>query len=128
MSIHFRTRKYGSDIGFSFPLKSGPEYADLAQYREGDEVVIIEDITEEMFEACRDIKQLDGSVHSVMDRSTAHLRFQVIKRSHCWGIRDERATNHLFEVSHSLTLEAVNGYVEDLLLWITNGEIPRWAQ
>lgn len=121
MSIMFRLRKYGTCIDASYFLMDGKEMFDAAScWLIGDRVSVMFDATEEMRAAVSE----QGREGFAIYEGKAHIPCRVVSRSHAiaWTRIGE------FQVlCTSFALEADDGWWEDLLLWITKGTRPRWA-
>jgi hypothetical protein len=128
--IYFQSRKYETAIDCSFNLYDGNDLASLASFMVGDEVVLLFEITRQMYESVQqlNVHQTSGFVdsaspHNALKR-TAHIPFEVVKRSHTCSFCSTKPFSLLTE---SITLQAQSGYWEDLFIWICLGEVPVWA-
>lgn len=131
--IYFRTRKYGSSVNSSYFLKDGPNIKDMTEFLIGDSVSISWPCDAEKRDA---LENLDPRVigrdfyvtdaYSTRDEMRVTTPCIVAARSH--GVAWQKGTGgDLRYYGLTITLEATNGYVEDMLLWIMLGERPPWA-
>lgn len=131
--IHFRTRKYHSHIDSSYFLKDGPNIKDMAEMLVGDSVHLSWPCGAKHRDA---VENLDPRVigrdfyvtdsYSTNDEMRVWTPCIVAERSH--GIsRHKGAVGNLRYYGLTITLEAVNGYVEDMLIWLMLNERPSWA-
>lgn len=131
--IHFRTRKYGGHIDSSYFLKDGPDIKDMSEMLIGDSVALMWPCNAEKRDA---LESLDPRIigrdfyvsdsYKKDDEMTVFTPCVVVGRSHAIS-RMRGDVGSLRYYGLSITLEAVNGYVEDMLLWIMLGERPPWA-
>lgn len=128
MAIYFRDRKYKSTIDSSFMLMNGPEPGDTSAWMMGDAVSVLFDIPNEQADEINDSLSEETGVRvckSMFGKtSTVDVPCVVVKRSHACAWRE---TGRLQDLGPSITLEAVNGYWEDVLKWIILGQIPTWV-
>jgi hypothetical protein len=128
--VYFQSRKYETAIDCSFNLYDGNDLSSFASFMIGDEVVLLFDITRQMYESAQQLNVHPMSVFVDSDsihnnfKGTAHIPFKVVKRSHACSFRNARSLSLLTE---SITLQAQSGYWEDLFIWICLGEVPVWA-
>jgi hypothetical protein len=131
--IHFRTKKYGSHADSSYFLKDGPDIKDMAEMLIGDSVSISWPCEAKHRDALENLDpRVIGRDFYVTDSYSTNGEMRittpcvVAERSH--GIaRHKGMVGDLRYYGLSITLEATNGYVEDMLLWIMLGERPAWA-
>ena len=131
--IHFRTRKYGSHMNSSYFLKDGPNIGDLSRFMTGDRVTIMWPCNAEKRDALETLDpRVIGQDFYVPDAykpdndMTIFTPCIVVERTHFLS-RRHGDIGDLRDAGLSITLEAANGYVEDMLLWIMLGECPAWA-
>lgn len=131
--IYFRSRKYGTTIDSSFFLKNGQDIADLSGFLRGDSVLVMFRVDAEKYNALEYINpraignELNISTDYVGDtmRFTANIPCVVVERQHAIGWA---AIGDMQYYAATITLEAINGYAEDVLLWIMLNEKPTWAK
>lgn len=131
--IRFRTKKYGSYLDSSYFLKDGPDIKDMREFLIGDRVSISWPCTPAQREAFGNLDPcLIGRDFYVIDsyatNDDRHITTPciVVSRSHNIS-RHKGGFGELRYHGLTITLEAVNGYVEDMLLWIMLNEAPTWA-
>ena len=131
--IHFRTRKYGSHIDSSYFLKDGPDIKDMTEFLIGDSVslswpcsAVHRDALENLDPRIlgRDFYVVDS--YSTNDEMRISTPCIVAERSHAIA-RQKGEFADMRYYGLSITLEATNGFVEDMLLWLMLGERPPWA-
>lgn len=131
--IHFRTRKYGSNIDSSYFLKDGPNIGDMSTFLIGDAVHISWPCAADKRDAMenidphaigRDFYVTDS--YSTTDDMRVWTPCIIVERTHMLG-RHRGDVGDLRDYGLSITLEATNGFVEDMLLWLMLGDKPTWA-
>lgn len=132
MMIHFRTRKYETPLDSSYFLRDGQDIGDLTKFLVGDQV----SISWPCDEAKRDA--LEGLDPRVLGQSMdcpsrignddsfyIHTLCVVVERRH--HLSRMGSVGDMKDFGLSITLEGVNGFVEDMLLWLMLNERPVWA-
>jgi hypothetical protein len=114
MHVTFRDRKHHRHIDASFTLFDGP-IPTQQPWMVGDEVSFIFEITDEQKSAIEDFAWRESNIWE----NRVHLPCVVVKRRHCAAWKSVGR----FDVvnSTSVTLEAISGDWEDILIWIITG-------
>jgi hypothetical protein len=117
MHVTFRDRKHRREIDSSFTLYDG-KLPSQELWMVGDEVSIIFEINDAIREAIQEFALNDTRTIEAW----VHLPCIVVRRSHClaWkstGKMECVGTGHV-------TLEAISGDWEDILIWIITGKNP----
>lgn len=131
--IHFRFRHYETEINSSFMVTNCGETDNLEQYMIGDQVVIRFSISPEMARVINEMIPTredvvpyseSGTIGLDNDEWGIHMKFRVVARGHmlAW-----KSTGHLNSRTVQVTLEAVNGWWEDVFLWVCLDQKPAWA-
>lgn len=128
--IHFRTRKYQTHIDSSYFLKDGPEIGDLSPFLIGDCVSISWPCSEERRDAIEglDPRVIGRNLYYVSGFGNEHHVFTscvVVERRH--DLARMGQVGDLNNFGLTITLEATDGFAEDMLLWLMLGERPAWA-
>ena len=131
--IYFRIRKYGTTVDSSFFLKDGQGIADLSGFLRGDSVLVMFRVDAEKYNAleCLDPRTIGKDLRISVDypgdamRFTAHIPCVVAERGHGIGWA---AMGEMQYYGPTITFEAINGYAEDVLLWVILNEKPAWAE
>lgn len=130
--IHFRTRKHGSHINSSYFLKDGQNMGDLSSFLIGDRVDISWPCNTEKRAALENIDpRLIGDGFYATDAYTEEIHIYtpcIVAERRRNLARFKGDVADLRDFGLTITLEAVNGYVEDMLIWIMFGEKPKWAE
>jgi len=133
MNLTFRTRKYGSYIDNSFFVKDGGQIVNMEKYLIGDRVSLMWPATPDKVEAFENLDpRLIGRDFYIVDshrqqgeKATVATPCVVVQRTHALSRMGDFAEMRDFGLT--ITLEAINGYVEDMLLWLMLNERPTWA-
>lgn len=125
MSVYFRLRKYENSLGQTFFLNNGKAIGDLSRFLVGDTVHVMFPVEAEIADAINALERSGFTVNVSSRPWHVHIACKVVERNH--GIVWERVGSFQM-VSSSITLEAEDGHWEDVLLWVTEGRKPEWAE
>jgi hypothetical protein len=130
--IHFRDRKYGHHLNSSFFMSDNVNSIyDFSKFHKGDAVSIHWRITEKQYDAIKEMEytglkalrdsmtQDESRMYSVM------LKLVVAERSHSFWPQRANLCNLVY-AGEDVTLEAADGWWEDVLKWVLLNEAPPW--
>ena len=135
MSIHFKSIKYGYSFNVGFFFQDGPKHGDLSTFQNGDKVVLFWDITEEQYHAINENINPSEGLRAYKDvsiggekpcRYYVAIPFKVIERRRALFFRENDSLS-LNDGGYTITLQAENGYWEDVFKWVVMKEKPTWA-
>lgn len=123
--VFFRLRKYQNGLGMSYSIYDGAMPSGVEQFAVGDTIYVMFDVEENQVAAVESLSREDFRVLRGGGRkSIAQIPCKIVARDHAISWTETGRFQH---VSTSLTLEPVSGYWEDLLVWVTRGDAPKWA-
>lgn len=131
--IHFRTRQYKTVIDSSYFLKDGRELGNLTTFLLGDIVTISWPADAEKYNAIENInpRALGDDLYCAVswgDQASFHMYTTCIVVERRRNLAHLEKGADLRDFGLTIVLEATNGYVEDMLLWLMLDERPVWAR
>jgi hypothetical protein len=131
MAIQFRSIKYGTLLDSAFYPTDGPNIIhDLSMFHIDDLAMLSFPITREQHEAIEYITQIRETgqlLRSDWIARCVRIPFRVVEREHSLAHR-RGEVGHIRYHGLTITLEAENGWAEDIFKWICLKDVPSWAE
>lgn len=130
MSIYFRSIKYKTNYNIGFEIDKD-SLAQINNMQVGDTFTLSHPVTTYQAENIRNIFTRDGlyvtTPNKAEDAPIVYIPFVIVERSAIWHIGQQYSFS-LCTFGYSVTVEAKNGWAEDVFKWVFLDVVPSWAE